>query len=292
MVAGESIGTRQGPLDAGRGWPPGRVIAGFAGSGAVALLAHRRGSLSRGGVLGALGVGTVVFGGGGALPAALVLTFFGSSTALSHWRQERKRAVASEFAKGERRDAWQVLANGGAASALVAFGHVRPEAPWFAGLVGALATVNADTWATEVGILSARPPRLITTLRPVRAGASGGVTPLGAGAAFLGAALIGAVAALGSRLGLASAARCHPVRMVPLAVVAGLAGSFCDSLLGATVQARYHCPVCDLPTERRRHRCGATTRLAGGWRWCDNDLVNFLSSLCGAAVGWGCGSGK
>lgn len=257
---------------------PASLLAGLAASAAVGLAAYRRGALSKGGVAGAMLTGTTIFAGGGLVPSALLLTFFTSSSALSRWRAERKRAATGEMAKDERRDLAQTLANGGVAAALVVVGRLRPATPWLPALVGALATVNADTWATEVGLLSRRPPRLILTGRVVEPGLSGGVTPLGLGAAGCGAALIGAVAALGTPP--------RDWRWVALATSAGLAGSLVDSLLGATVQARYRCPVCGVNTERRWHRCGAATERVGGWRWVENDAVNFASSLAGAALGW------
>lgn len=271
------------------GWPaPGTIAVSLAGSGAIGLLAYRRGALSRGGVFGALVTGTTIMSGGGPLPAGLLLVFFTSSTALSHWRREGKRATASEFAKDERRDLWQVLANGGAATALVVCGRMRPQTLWLGALIGALATVNADTWATEIGMLSHRAPRLITTLRVVRPGTSGGVTPIGSAAAVLGAVVIGVVAACGLRFtGTRAAFSPSPSGAILIAVTAGFAGAMSDSLLGATVQTRYYCPACDVPTERQVHRCGTKTTQSGGWRWCDNDAVNFISSWCGAAVGWG-----
>lgn len=262
-------------------WPaPRALLAGLAASGAVGLLAYRRGALSRGGAAGAMLTGTTIFAGGGVVPSALLLSFFVSSSALSHWRKGRKAAVAVvEAAKGERRDFGQTIANGGAAAALVVLGRLRPGTPWLPALVGALAAVNADTWATEIGLLSRGTPRLVTTLRPVAPGTSGGMTPLGTGAAALGAALIGGVAAAGSR---------RP-GLLPLGVAAGVAGSLADSLLGATVQARYHCPRCDVATERTIHRCGTAATLVGGWRRVDNDAVNLAASLAGALVGWGWG---
>jgi uncharacterized protein (TIGR00297 family) len=266
---------------------PARLLVGLAASGAVSALAYRRGSLSRGGVAGAMLVGTTIFAGGGLAPSALLLTFFTSSSALSHWRKGRLRESVVEHAKGERRDFAQTIANGGVAAALVALGRARPASPWFPALVGALATVNADTWATELGLFSNQPPHLITTGRPVLPGTSGGITPLGTGAAALGAALIGTVTALCSAL----TRRAAPRRLttgeaIPLALIAGLAGSFADSLLGATLQARYHCPTCDALTERPIHRCGTHTTLTGGYRMIDNDAVNFAASLCGATIGW------
>lgn len=271
-------------------WPSTRSVAvGLLGSGALALAGYRRGALARGGVAGAVGVGTAIFASGGVAPSILLVTFFVSSSALSHWRRDRKRAVAVDAAKGERRDLGQVLANGGVATALALLGRRWPASRWYAGFVGAVATVNADTWATEIGTLSRRPPRLITTLRPVPTGTSGGVSPVGTLAAVAGAGIIGMVAAFSQgweREGDGGRVRATGARLVALALLGGVTGALADSLLGATVQARYVCPVCDLPTERTRHRCGTATRLIGGYRWLDNDLVNFLSSSIGAAVAW------
>jgi uncharacterized protein (TIGR00297 family) len=260
------------------------VLAGLAASAAIGTLAYRRGSLSRGGVAGAMLVGTTIFAGGGLAPSALLLTFFTSSSALSHLRKGRQRESAVEHAKGERRDFAQVIANGGVAAALVALGRMRPATPWFPALIGALATVNADTWATELGLFANQQPRLITTGQPVPPGTSGGLTPLGTGASALGAALIGTVAALCTSHD--TPRRPARAETLALALISGLTGSLADSLLGATIQARYHCPACDAPTERPTHRCGTPTTLVGGHRLIDNDAVNLAASLCGAAIGW------
>ena len=139
-----------------------------------------------------------------------------------------------------------------------------------------MAAVNADTWATELGVLSKQAPRLVTTGKPVERGSSGGVTLLGSLAALGGAALVAITAAL-------SHSGEDAWGLLVAAVVGGLAGSTCDSLLGATVQAIYRCPQCDKETERHpRHTCGAETVQVRGWRWMDNDLVNLACSLTGA----------
>jgi uncharacterized membrane protein len=57
------------------------------------------------------------------------------------------------------------------------------------------------------------------------------------------------------------------------------------------VQSIYYCPTCQKETERHPlHTCGTATQPLRGWRWLDNDLVNFACSLMGAAVaaaaGW------
>lgn len=202
-----------------------------------------------------------------------MIAFFVSSSALSRVAGGRKRYLEADFAKGGRRDWGQVVANGGwvAASAIgyaIAGGRL-----WIAALVGALAAVNADTWATELGVLSTRQPRLVTTLKPVRTGVSGGVTLEGLLASLAGAGLIAALGAWWWADG----------KLWITGLVAGLAGSLVDSLLGASLQAMYHCPVCDKATERHpQHICGTETHQVRGWSWLNNDAVNFIAAGIGA----------
>lgn len=270
------------PLDGA----PGRLLLGIALSTAIGLLAYRRGSLSRSGVGGAILTGALIFGLGGFAWAVLVVLFFASSSALSHWQAARKTAVAEKFAKGSRRDLAQTLANGGVGALLAVGNALHPDPIWLAAFVGAMAAVTADTWATEIGVLSASPPRLITTLRPVAAGTSGGITPLGTLAALAGGVFIGVsawlLAALGGQPG--------GVLLLAVGSVVGVVSALFDSLLGATVQHVYECRVCGQATERRFHH-GQPTRPLHGWPWLDNEGVNFLASLVGALLGgwWGAG---
>ena len=115
-----------------------------------------------------------------------------------------------------------------------------PPALLVVGIVSNYAAVAADTFASELGILSTSPPRLITslTLRSVPPGTNGGVTSAGLLASLLGAASIALTAVvltpfcggsrgdLTTRLGL----------FASITLWGGL-GSILDSFLGGWLQA-------------------------------------------------------
>jgi uncharacterized protein (TIGR00297 family) len=253
-------------------------LIGFGLGLAIALLAYAAGALSITGAIAATLVGAVTFGGGGIVSGVLLILFFVSSSVLSRVGKRRKRSMHAKFAKGGRRDHGQVLANGLTAAVMSLLFGVSADPLWLAGAAGALAASNSDTWSTELGVLSRTPPRLITTWAKVAPGTSGGVTALGTLAAMAGSALIGIAG------GLMSA----DVRLISSVSYAGLIGAMFDSFLGASVQAIYHCPSCDHETERHpAHSCGTETRHVRGWRWLNNDGVNFAASLVGAAVAMG-----
>jgi len=279
------------------------MILAFVLAIAVSAAAYRARVLSLGGALAAVVVGTVIFGISGAAWAVLLLAFFVSSSALTRWRAAAKAAAGEEVVKGGRRDAVQVLANGGVATAIAALHGLRPDLALFPAFAGAIAAATADTWATEVGLLSRAAPRLITNGRRVPAGTSGGVTALGTAAVLAGGIFIGALAAALVALGWAASstpaadvvAAASPaagsdagaVARIALATpAAAVLAALFDSLLGATVQAAYLCPRCDTPTERRVHRCGTRTTRIRGLAWVTNDAVNLAATAAGALVGW------
>ncbi len=246
----------------------------------IAYLAYRARSLDRSGAYAAFVVGTVIFGLGGWQWAILLLTFFITSSGLSRTFKERKREANEKYAKGGQRDAGQVFGNGGIATLFATLHFVFPEATWpWLGFAASLAAVNADTWATELGVLNPTPPRLITDLRKVvEKGTSGGVSWVGMLASLAGAGIIGLLAALLSPIGI-------DWSIFLWVTIAGLLGSLFDSLLGATVQAIYYCPTCQKETERNpTHSCGTATTRIRGWMWLDNDWVNFACGTFGVGV--------
>ncbi len=259
------------------------LLLGAGLSSLIGIIAYHRHSLTKSGVVGALLLGTVLFGFGGTMAGILIVAFFVSSSILSRLHADEKSALADKFSKGSQRDLSQALANGGVAALLAIAFYSAPSDLLWAGLVGGLATVNADTWATELGVLAVRRPRLISNWRVVEVGASGGITARGTLAAFLGAFLIALLAGAGWIVG----GRPLPdgLALLLAGTLGGLVGAIFDSLLGATVQSIFYCDVCEKETERHPlHTCGTTTHSLRGWKWLNNDGVNFLSSGIGAGV--------
>lgn len=259
-----------------------QLLIGFLFAVGISFLSNKIGFLSKSGSVGACILGTVVFGLGGFPWAVVLIGFFISSSVLSKLFKQRKKKMEEKFSKGSKRDIWQVWANGGVAGIFVIFHAILPDQiwPWLA-FCGSMAAVNADTWATEIGVLSKVPPINIVSGKTIERGASGGISALGTLSALLAALLIAIIGAIFQPDGFAN--QSHSVLFVVIVIsVAGLLGSLIDSFLGATLQTIYFCPNCKKETEKHPvHICGTHTEYKRGFKWLDNDWVNTFCALTG-----------
>jgi uncharacterized protein (TIGR00297 family) len=257
-----------------------QLLLGFSAAILISYGAYRARSLSKSGAWGALIEGTIIFGLGGLRWAVVLMAFFISSSLLTRLFRKQKTSLDEKFDKGGRRDIGQVLANGGVAAAIAGLQFFLPDAGWtWVAFAASLAAVNADTWATELGVLNPRPPLLITTGKQVERGTSGGISPYGVLASLGGAGFIAVFATLIRPAGVTWS-------LFPILLLAGIGGALFDSLMGATVQGIYTCPRCAKETEKHpRHGCGEITTLVRGWKWLNNDMVNLGCSMMGTAIG-------
>ena len=258
-----------------------QLLIGFLIAVLISFLAYRARSLNKSGIFAATIMGTIIFGIGGWQWAILLITFFITSSALSRAFKDRKLSLNEKFSKGHARDAGQVFGNGGVATLFVLIQALYPESTLsWVGFAASLAAVNADTWATELGVLNPTHPRMITDLRKrVEKGTSGGVSLFGTFASLLGSSAIALLAVLLSPT--------HPLNTdyFLLITASGLAASLFDSFLGATVQAMYFCPRDNKETEKHPlHTCGAETVHIRGLKWLNNDWVNFGCAVFGALL--------
>ncbi|MEM2924363.1 MAG: DUF92 domain-containing protein [Methanocellales archaeon] len=161
----------------------------------------------------------------------VLLAFLILGSGFTKYKYAYKLSIGVAQSKGGARGASNVFGNG--LSALffaIAYGVYKQELFLYA-FLGAISTATGDTLASEIGGTSKKLPVLITNLKPVPHGTSGGITLLGELACALGAASIGMLAialAMGSDL-----------ELLIFTLISGIAGANIDSLLGATLEKKY-----------------------------------------------------
>ncbi|MBI4214651.1 DUF92 domain-containing protein [archaeon] len=149
---------------------------------------------------------------------AALVTFLVAGTVATRYMGSSKRRLKQAQ---KTRDYSNVLANGALASILASTGSLY-------GFLGALAAALGDTFSSEIGMLSKRSPRLITTLKRVPTGTNGGITVLGTLASAVGGLIVGMT---GTLIAL-------PSKAIIIGITAGLFGSAVDSFMGATLENR------------------------------------------------------
>ncbi len=173
----------------------------------------------------------------------LVLTLFAT-----RFRRNTKEHLGVAEAKSGRQ-ASQVCANLGVAALASTLGvGLLPHTLMLLALTAALVEATVDTVSSEMGQAIPGKTFLLTSFQQVPVGTDGGISVVGTAAGCMGAALVAALSGIG--LGLT-------VRQTLLCWLAGIAGLFFDSWLGATLE--------------RKGVLG-------------NDAVNFLSTLFSASL--------
>lgn len=169
---------------------------------------------------------------------------------------------------------------------------------WELFFIGSLASMVADTSATEIGMLSRERPRMITyPNNVVMPGTSGGVTILGTVASICVTLIFGLLAYLISGfnpfreftlIGFSPLVylRGSEAWILFIIVLSGVLGNVFDSLLGASVQAKYRCVSCGKYVESSVH-CSVEAEYIKGIKFIDNHMVNFISSLAGGLIAVG-----
>jgi uncharacterized protein (TIGR00297 family) len=179
------------------------------------------------------------------------MLFFFLGTAATKFGYARKKSLGVAQEKGGARGWKNATANCSLGAFLALLSALCPSElqPMFiAGVFAAFATAAADTVSSEIGQVLGKHPILITTLRPVPVGTEGAISLEGTFAGIVAGAII---CALGVALHLLT---------IPVAAICWLAsfiGTTVESYLGATLE---------------------TMKII------DNEVINFMNTLVGAAV--------
>lgn len=250
------------------------ALSGFA----LGVISLRLQLLSFGGAVAAALLGGLLFATCGLAGAAPLLGFFLLSSALSKVAKRLRPEVVGKAAKGDRRDGVQVFANAGASLVCAWCLWFFGEPGFYLGVLGGLVAATADTWASEIGSFSSMRPRHVVSWQAIEPGRSGGVTVLGTLGGVLGALV---TSCLGYTFLPGSAQR--PWVLLALVII-GVCACFWDSLLGATVQARFRGAKTGAWSEAPTTEGMANIHEGGLW-WVTNDTVNLACTTFGAAGG-------
>jgi len=265
----------------------GRTTLGTAIAYKIATGGHKRGSLNRDGAIAAFAVAALAFSCS-FWSGITLLCFYKTSSMLTKYGASIKQKLEDDYAAEGQRGAGQVLACSAIAVASAIMRRVlvgtdgplllRPDELACLGnrftlaFVAFFACCAGDTYASELGILSKLPPRMVTKpWKVAQPGTNGGVSVLGTFVSAAGGVLMGL---------------CHTAFLLPpslrevvalmyVGIVAGVGGSLLDSLLGATVQASYY------DEERKRvvrRPTATTTTHVSGLPILSNEIVNFVST--------------
>ena len=247
-----------------------RLVIALAVVLIIGFIAYRKRQLNLSGVIAAVVMGMAATLMGGFTSLSLYL-FFLISAAVIGKLSKRIRGLDRIHKKGGRRDAVQVLANGGAALAAMLIHAFDSNPVYLAVFTACLAEACSDTWASEIGVLSKSEPVSILTFTKVPKGLSGGVSLLGTCSAMLSSILYGIFAF-----------SCYDginLSLVMVVIFSSFAGVMTDSVLGATLQAHFYDEKEDIITEHSRDREGNALKLVRGLRFMDNDMVNLTSNI-------------
>lgn len=252
------------------------ILIGFITSLLISYGAYKKNSLSTSGFIFATILGTLIYFFGGIFFWILMIGFFISSSLLTKFKDKDKKILEEINAKTGARDYIQVMANGSLALFYSFLYYITKSPLYMIPYAVCFAAVNADTWSSEIGVLSKESPISILTFRKVSKGQSGAISLLGTLAGLLGSLFIGVLFIIGYVFYFGWEIKI--LYYFILIVVSGFAGSIIDSFLGATIQAKYRCKVCKKETENRFHHEKETIHIKG-LKFMNNDAVNFLSSF-------------
>jgi uncharacterized protein (TIGR00297 family) len=196
----------------------------------IAPLSLKFAGMDKRGSVAALFVGFVVYVSLGlnGFIVLLSLHIIGATVTRMGFEKKLEKGIAQK-----KRSLENVVANGLFPALAAALSSVSDpnNAVFYVGYVSTVAAATADTVSSEIGELSRKKPRLITSFEEVPTGTDGGVTLLGTLAGLVGAGIIALFA-------VALDFKTNPTKLFVIATFAGALGTTLDSVLGATLERR------------------------------------------------------
>lgn len=196
---------------------------------AASYTSYKTGKLTEGGAITGGIIGLCIYLGTGYTGIAMLAVFFVLSTIATSHKKHKKRKLGEEV-HSEKRDARQVLANGGLPAILGLLATAMPDNTLLATvfMAAAFSSATADTLSSELGTVYGTRFYNILNLRSDEKGRDGVISLEGTLIGLAGSATIACVYSLafgwnGTFLNI---------------LIAGTIGNLTDSVLGATLERK------------------------------------------------------
>ncbi len=173
--------------------------------------------LNKGGILLSVLLGILIYYLGGIESLALIFSFLIFSVFVTRFGYyEKKEMGIYEYERG-----WKNVLSNGIVPVIALFLYSNGVVPILA-YIGSVAAITADKFSSEIGVFDEKPIYLLT-MKEVKPGTNGAVSPLGLFSSLIGAFLIAVVAYFLYSISYFD---------MLIVIIAGFAGSFADSLAG------------------------------------------------------------
>ena len=251
-------------------------IIGLGLSLIIAYIAYTKESLNFSGFLGAVIFGTMLYFFGTFIVWSALIVFFISSSILTKLHEKTDK----NYSQG--RGIKSVISNALIATICSILYYFIQEPLYLVASIASIAASNADTWASEIGILSKGKTYYITNFKIAPKGVSGAISLLGILSSLLGALFISITFVLLYRM-VTPLTINNMLSYGFIVTLSGFLGCQIDSLLGALVQAKYKNIQTGMIAESKELPDESIV-LISGFSFITNDVVNLLSSLGGSLI--------
>lgn len=230
-------------------------------TGIILIVAYKLGSITPDGMVAAILTAVTLYTLGGVWLGISLLTFFILGSGISRLSNTRKEKAECLHEETGARNWVQVISNSLPACVITWISFIYPEMDFMPLLAfGVFSAAAADTFSSEIGMMSKGRVFNILTGKPMPRGLSGGVSWVGFLAGWVGSFLL-------SLLALPQ----FGVRGVIFITVLGFLGTVFDSIIGIALQSQYlgsQGQLQDKPTQNKPIK---------GFRIINNNAVNLIT---------------
>lgn len=241
----------------------------------VGSIGYSKGTVDRSGLISGILVGSLFLLTGGYVAVIILLTFFLVGSIFTKYKYSYKERIKAAEPKGGARGWRNVFSNLFFPSLALLLHYINANYTYLVAFLSSISCSLADTLASELGPLDRRGPWMITNLRKVPHGTSGAISIIGTFSSLLGSFIIPLEALT---FGMAD------LTTFILSSILGFFSSMFDSLLGATLQARFLCEHDGSVVEDTSSCYNGVIHLSG-LPWINNHSVNIISTGFGFLLG-------